>query len=243
MTLWNPLVESLSPFIWLKLDDAATGTVAADSSGNSRDGAYPNGASASYPVRLSTPLTNGSNNGIVCGGGGNTELTITTGTLFDDSTSWTFGMVMKTTSAANQTNLIRITASFYIAFNFDIVPYANSAGTISLTFDAGGAQANALSAVNCGWNDGYRHLILFERNIVADTLSIWKDGVRIATRARAGTAASTGTVTADLLHAHSFNGMGVDEVLCFNKLLTEEQHVDLARGFRLRGGSTAAVSY
>src|SRR5688500_336032 len=71
---WDELVDSLNPTVWLKLDDGATATVAADASGNGLDFAYPNGTNASFPVRQLAGLVGGSSKSIRTTVAGNNEL-------------------------------------------------------------------------------------------------------------------------------------------------------------------------
>lgn len=227
---WDTYVASLSPWAWLKLDDATTGLVAADSSGNSRPGVYPNGnfGGGSHPVRHSAALVNGSTWGIVTGGGNNNEL------YGDDygnamSGSWTFGMVLKSTSTTAAQYLMG-TGSWpmSVSLNFNFVTFASQSGTISLTYDTTGVQANGLAYTSSGWNDGNEHMWFFEYDSVADTISIWKDGTEVATRSRAGTKPTLTSTDIYILRANPIASMGVDEVLFFNKVLTSGEHSTLA---------------
>ena len=228
---WNTYAASLSPWAWLKLDDAPGGTVASDASGNGRNGNYPNGTFGSgdvYPDRQAASLIDGSTYGIITGGGGNNELI---GTAYGNSMSgsWTFGMALKSTSTTAAKYLMG-NGSFQmsVSLNWDFVAFAAAAGAISLSYDTSGANANGLTASSSGWNDGSAHLIMIEHDAVADTVSIWKDGVRIATRTRAGTKPSLSATDLYILRANPIAGMGMDEVLFFNKVLTSGEHSTLA---------------
>lgn len=226
--VWDTFVASLSPWAWLKLDDATTGTTAADSSGNGRDASYPNGANASFPVRRSAALIDGSAWGIVTGGGNNNELV---GTNYGNSMSgsWTFGMAIKSTSTTAAQYLMG-NGSFQmsVSLNWDFVANANAAGAVSLSYDTSGVNANGLTKTSSGWNDGSIHWLMFEHNTVADTISILMDGAVVATRTRAGTEPNMASTNVNILRANPIAGMGMDEVLFFDKVLTPGEHLLLA---------------
>lgn len=235
---WNTYIASLSPWAWWKLDDATTATVIADSSGNSRPGSYPNGSNASFPVRHVSPLITGSTYSLTLGGGGNNEVWANDpfpGNLFG-SGSWTYGCAINSTA----TNTLQYfwscnTFKHSVNFNFNFNTFAGQAGTVSLSFDASGTNSNALVYTSSGWNDGSDHLWFFEYDSVADTISIWKDGTKVATKARAGTKPTTGnTYTAGVQHEFSKSSvtpnasMTYDELLFFNRVLTPTEHSNLA---------------
>lgn len=228
---WNDYIADLAPWAWLKLDDAPGGTTAADASGNGRNGSYPNGTFGGgdvYPNRQAAALLDGSVYGIITGGGNNNELI---GTAYANvlTNSWTFGMVIDTTSTtAAQYLMGNGSFQFSVSLNWDFVAFTAAAGAISLTYDTSGTNANGLTATTTGFNDGNPHLLMFEYDHVNDTLSIWKDGVEIATRTRAGTKPSLGSIDLYLLRANPIAGMGMDEVLFFDKILTTLQHTTLA---------------
>lgn len=230
---WNARVASLSPWAWLKLDDATTGLVAADSSGNARDASYPNGdfGGGSHPVRHSAALVAGSTWGIVTAGTGSDELR---GTNYGNamSGSWTFGMAIKSSSTTAAEYLMgQSIANLYnmsVSLNFNFVTGLAAAGAISMSYDTEGVRANGLAATATGWNNGSAHWMMFEYNSVANTISIWLDGTRIATRTRAGTKPTMTNLSINFLRVNPIASMGMDEVLFFDKVLSQSDHTILA---------------
>lgn len=231
---WDALVGSLTPWQWLKLDDAATGTVAADGSGNGRTGSYPNGANPLFPNRQEPPLVDNGGLSLISGGLGNSEL-ITPNSdpleLVLTAGSFTFGGVVASTitaALAGQWSMNGFRVS--LAFNMNVV--TATPGALRFWYDTAGANADNLSVTGTGWNDGDPHLILCEYNSVADTMTIWKDGVAIATRARPGTKPTQASINGSnfqiLGQANNTAGMKLDEWLMFDKVLTAGQHAQLA---------------
>lgn len=233
---WNTYVASLSPWAWWKLDDGATSTTIADASGNGRTGSYPNGTFSGFPDRLEAPLVDGSTNSLILGGGGNAEIwgpAPFPADLFGGGGSWTFGVVVKTTVTNGVSYAWHINTfnCVQVSLNFNFATFANQAGTISLGFDSTGSQANALTVTGTGWNDGNGHLLLFEYDSVADTISMWLDGVEIGTKARSGTKPAAGNYTGnrlELTRGGFFTGINYDEFLFFNKVLSPTEHANLA---------------
>jgi hypothetical protein len=238
---WNGYVAELAPWAWWKLDDAPPGLVAADASGNSRPGTYLNGNFLAggvypYPLRQQASLVDESTWGITSGGAGNTEVVAAppfSADLFGGTGSWTFGAIYQTTTTTSMHRWIQDHFNHHaVSFNYNTQTAAAQAGTLSLTFDTGMAAANTLVATGTGWNDGGRHLLLFGHDATADTISIWVDGVRVATRARAGTKPTSGSTysTRDfsLMAFSPVAGIALDEFLFFNKTLTEDEHARLA---------------
>lgn len=232
---WDALVASLAPWQWLKLDDAATGTTAADASGNGRTGSYPNGGNAGFPNRQEPPLVDNSGFSLISGGNGNSELitpaAAALNTLFSAG-SFTFGGVVASTITAALTYQWSMGGVYPLSLSFNRNGAATTSGALMFRYDSGGGDNDQLSVTNTGWNDGNNHLLLCEYDSVADTISIWLDGVEIATRTRPGTKPVSGTFTgqafAILGPANNTTGMKLDEWLMFDKALTAQHHADLA---------------
>lgn len=236
---WDTFVASLGPQIWLKLDETTRTAVALDASGNARHFAYPNGtfAPSDIPDRGNTPMVTGSTFSITTFGGGNNELlSAATAQAYLKTMltagSWTVGAFVSTTVTAGRSwqwgmNDWRVGMSF----NFNGSTFSAQNGTLSLWYDNGGANANALVATATGWNDGTVRPLFFEYDSVADTISIWLDGTRIATRARAGTKPTSGNIGgADFLlkDASGISPVNMDEVLFFDKVLSSGDHSAMA---------------
>lgn len=226
---WNTYVASLSPWAWWKLDEALGVTTIADASGNGRTGTYPNGGVAGFPTRATTALVTGSTNGILLGGGGNLELRMATvtATALLNGGSWTFGFFIRSTETARNALWIKNSAG---AGNFLFVDMnGNNAGStvsggIMLHYSTSGANAAGLETGNIGWNDGSDHLLMFEYNATAGTITIYKDGSVAATRSMA-TGAPTMATNFDVLGSMTPR---LDEWLFFNRVLTATEHANLA---------------
>lgn len=220
---WNTYVASLSPYAWWKLDEENNppGTQqATDASGNGRHGVY-NGTST-FPTRRVTALVPGSSFAIRTANGFNVNQTGIGAAL--DSGSFTFGAWLQTTTTTGGNAFVTAPGLIRVGLNYNWVTGANQSGTISWLFDIAGANANALAATGSGWNDGNPHLVLFERDNTADTISIWIDGVRVATRAHVGAnpALAGGTWIGGPAN------VDVDEYLFFDRILTGTEHTNLA---------------
>jgi hypothetical protein len=234
---WNTYVASLSPTIWLKLDENTRTGTAADSSGNSRDFSYPNGtyAPSDIPDRGNSPLVTGSTYSITTFGGGNGELD--SGTSSTAAThirtlvsagSFTIGGFVQSTSTTGVAFQWNIgTYRCALGFNFDHVPFTTQSGTLSFLYDNTGTQANSLVVTGTGWNDGTVRPLFFEYDSTADTVSIWLGGTEIGTQARAGTKPTAANLAGSpfvFKDASGLTGLAMDELLFFDKTLTGSEH-------------------
>lgn len=229
---WDDVVTSLSPWLWYRLDDASTATVATDASGNGRSGSYPNGSNPAFPAKRQAPMAPGSGYSIATGGGGNDELRVPTSSVANFGTdllaagSFTFGSwVGYSGSTAQATKWSCNGFRCSLSFNSDLV--SSVSGRLSMRYDTAGSNTSRIDA-DVPWNDGSNHLIFCEYDHVADTMSIYMDGQRIATGPRPGTKPVAGTFDGlpfNILTASgSVSAFRMDEWLMFNKVLHPAQH-------------------
>lgn len=233
---WDDTVAAMSPYAWWKLNDGDyysdnTDVSANDATGNARTGRF---IGDQVPLRWRDPLAAGSGYSIKLGTGFANDLrTKTSGDGIPlagiTGGSFTLGWWIAGTTATVITNFVAGGNYFYIALNHNLVTAATAAGHISWLCSTAGADAHALDSGAVGWNDGDPHLVLFEYNSVADTISIWFDGTKVATKSHAGITMPTTHTNAILASA----GTGtvdwrLDEYLFFNRLLTTDEHAALA---------------
>ena len=224
---WNATVAATSPWAWWKLDDDTADTVVDDASGNSRVGAF---RTTTAPIRQDPAIVTGSTYAV--------EVDSTDWCLRDNtanfvanlttSSSFTFGLAIQTTgtTTAPIPRLVQSASGFTGLAIFANYP---ASGDLRFYYDSGGSDADSLLASGCGWNDGSPHLIFFEYDNTANTMSIWKDGVEIATRTRAGTKPGLSTQFDWLFRSGTaLAGTIADEYLFYNRVLTSTEHSDLA---------------
>lgn len=228
---WNEYVESLSPWAWWKLDDGDRwvegAAVAGDASGNGRTGTF-NGDQVS-PTRWTDPLVQGSRSAVTADSTAAFQLRSSSTSFVTGLTagSFTFGLLLKSSATATIRRLVQATSGFTGLAVFLNYP---ASGDMRFYYDTAGSDANALTLLSSGWNDGSAHLLMFEYDGVADTLSIWMDGTEAATRSRAGTKPSGLSGTFDWLFRPTtgVTATDADEYLFFTRTLTSTEHADLA---------------
>lgn len=227
---WNTYVASLSPWAWWKLDEDTLANegdkVVEDASGNGRVGVF-NGDSGD-PTRHTTAIVTGSSFAVTTGStGANVRDTASSfiGNLM--AGSFTFGCFLKGTGSTTVRRFVqRVTGGSGVGV---LLNYPSS-GDVRFYFDTNGSDADSLLASAAGWNNGASRLLMFEYDSVADTISIWLSGTRIATRARAGIKPTAPTGQHDwLFHPNApLSGIQADEYLFFTRVLTSGEHSALA---------------
>lgn len=226
---WSEYVSSLAPYAWWPLGDpdyyAEGSNVVSDASGNARTALYA--GDQTVPARWAGSLTSEPGYGVDAGDYTPWQLrsSVLTGLT---SGSFTFGFWLTGTTTAGEAYAIRGGNYFGVGLNYDWPGGGASPGAISWLASTGGADADGLNA-DVGWNDGLPHLVLFEYDSVADTVSIWFDGVEVATRSHAGITMPTTHTNATMLKtAGVTQDWQLDEYLFFDRVLTEEEHLALA---------------
>lgn len=226
---WSEYVSSLAPYAWWPLGDpdyyAQGSNVVSDASGNERTATYA--GDTTVPARWAESLTSEPGYGVDAGDYTPWQLrsSVLTGLT---SSSFTFGFWLLGTTTAGDAYVVQGGNYFGVGLNYDWPGGALSPGAISWLASTAGADAHGVNA-DVGWNDGLPHLVLFEYDAVADTVSIWFDGALAATKSHAGiTMPTTHTNATMLTTAGVVQDWRLDEYLFFDRVLTLEEHAALA---------------
>lgn len=165
MTTWTTAVAATSPYGWWKLDEAS-GTSAADSSGNSRTATYDGAASITYQVATSIP-----------GDSGGTGITITANSASNVRFGASFNrrsvtqMVTLKSSTDQTGRLFEGSSSSRLLLQATQCVADIGTASVTLAYDP-----SALF-------DGNAHLIVWVCNTTET--SLWVDGVEVATGSHA----------------------------------------------------------
>lgn len=219
MTAWTSAVAATSPYFWYQLNEAS-GTTAADSSGNGRTGTYNTTAGITYAQASLIP-----------GDAGGSSITITSNTASNVSnTSVSFNRRAVTQCVTVKSSTDNTSGSFF-----------NSSSQSRLTIQASqflaeiGSASVALAYDPTNLFDGNAHLLMW---VCGTTYThLWVDGVKVATGTHSDAGATMSVARMKGASVNPASGQYDDYVL-WDSALSDSVAVDIYNGW---AGTVAPV--